>query len=224
MIIAWLIILTITFSGCRKKDTTKFHYYTRVHRNYQKADIIYEIYSNPSIIIENRAYWKKDDIVLNIKYGWNEERVQPLFSDLDGRNYKVVCFAIYLYLDRKAGIELCDDYKNFNKGILIGEIEKEVFLSDYYKAKLGKDNFFYADKPTFSPENEGIKLKLTPEYIKFIEESTDNNAKEFHFSFVNVYYNFNDNTYALDFFGKNDGIYIIYFYSEDTNLVHMSAF
>lgn len=65
------------------------------------------------------------------------------------------------------------------KSILIEEIDKEVFLSDYYKANLGKSNFFNSKPPIFSKENEGIKLKLTPEYINWIEKSTENYSKNF---------------------------------------------
>lgn len=122
---------------------------------------------------------KKNDIVLNIKYGWNEARIESLLNSVDNKQYELICFASYIYLERQPSNSICDDYKNFEKSILIEEIDKEVFLSDYYKANLGESNFFNSKPPIFSKENEGIKLKLTPEYINWIEESTENYSKNF---------------------------------------------
>lgn len=109
------------------------------------------------------------------------------------------------------------------KSILIEEIDKEVFLSDYYKANLGKSNFFNSKPPIFSKENEGIKLKLTPEYINWIEKSTENYSKKFYFAVVPIYYDSTNNKYLLSFGSKYDGIEIEYHYDEEKNLVHMNA-
>lgn len=221
-----LFILTISFSGCRKIDTTEIRDWTYDNVSYQKAEIIYEIYSEPRKIIDGYRYWKKDDIVLNIKYGWNEEKIEYTFTHYENDNYKLICFASYIYVEighQNIGNSVCDDYKNFENSIFIEEIEKEVFLSDYYKANIGKKSFFYTKKPTFSNENEGIKLKLTSDYIEWIEESTFNYNKEFHFSVVPVYYNLTTNKYNLDFGGKYDGIKITYNYDEDKKLASISV-
>ena len=169
------------------------------------------------------AYFEKNDIMLNIKYGWNEARIESLLNSVDNKQYELICFASYIYLERQPSNSICDDYKNFEKSILIEEIDKEVFLSDYYKANLGESNFFNSKPPIFSKENEGIKLKLTPEYINWIEESTENYSKKFYFAVVPIYYDSINNKYLLDFGSKYDGIEIKYHYDEEKKLVYMYA-
>ena len=208
--------------GCKIEEKTELHFYTRPHTNYQKADIIYEMYGDPTKII-NGFYFEKNDIVLNIKYGWNEERIELLLNNVDNKQYELICFASYIYLERKPSNPLCDDYKNFENSILIEEIDKEVFLSDYYKANFGESNFFKSEPPIFSEENEGIKLQLTPEYIKWIEESTEHYTKRFYFAVVPIYYDSINNNYYLDFGSKYDGIEIKYQYDEEKKLVYMNA-
>ena len=218
----FLLVFGLCLVGCKIEENTELHFYTRPHTTYQKADIIYEIYGDPTKII-NGFYFEKNDIVLNIKYGWNEERIELLLNNVDNKQYELICFASYIYLERKPSNPLCDDYKNFENSILIEEIDKEVFLSDYYKANFGESNFFKSDPPMFSEENEGIKLKLTPEYIKWIEESTEHYTKRFYFAVVPIYYDSINNNYYLDFGGKYDGIEIKYQYDEEKKLVFMNT-
>ena len=161
--------------------------------------------------------------ILNIKYGWNEERIEFLLNCVDDKENELICFASYLYLERPPLNPRCDDYKNFENSIFIEEIDKEVFLSDYYKATFGESHFFKPDPLMFSEENEGIKLQLTPEYIKWIEESTEHNLKRFYFAVVPVYYDSINNNYYLDFGAKYDGIEIKYQYDEEKKLVYMNA-
>lgn len=216
------VMLIMCLSGCERVKKDGLHYYTRPHTNYQIAHIIYEIYGNPTKVIDG-YYFKKDDIVLTIKYGWNEEKIESLLNFHDKKQYELICFASYIYLDRQSLNNICDDYKNFEKGILIEEIEKEVFLSDYYKANFGKGNFFKSTPPIFSEENEGLKLKLTPEYIKWIEESTERYSKIFYFAVAIIYYDLINNVYLLDFGDDYDGIKIKYQYDEDGKLVYIYA-
>ena len=68
-----------------------------------------------------------------------------------------------------------------------------------------------------------IKLKLTPEYINWLEESTENYSKVFYFAVVPIYYDSTNNKYLLSFGSKYDGIEIEYHYDEEKNLVHMNA-
>lgn len=172
------LMFIMCLAGCEREEKTELHFYTKPNVNYQMAYIIYEIYGDPTKIIDG-FYFEKNDIVLNIKYGWNEARIESLLNSVDNKQYELICFASYIYLERQPSNSICDDYKNFEKSILIEEIDKEVFLSDYYKANLGESNFFNSKPPIFSKENEGIKLKLTPEYINWIEESTENYSKNF---------------------------------------------
>ena len=216
------LIFIMCLIGCKRNEKTELHFYTRPHTNYQIAGIIYEIYGDPTKII-NGFYFEKNDIVLNIKYGWNEARIDFLLNSVDDKQYELICFASYIYLERQPSNPLCDDYKNFEKSILIEEIDKEVFLSDYYKANYGKGNFFNPTLPIFSKENEGIKLKLTPEYINWIEESTEHYSKTFYFAVVPIYYDSVNNNYLLDFGAKYDGIEIEYHYDEEKKLVYMNA-
>ena len=67
------------------------------------------------------------------------------------------------------------------------------------------------------------KLKLTPEYINWIEESTENYSKKFYFAVVPIYYDSINNKYLLDFGSKYDGIEIKYHYDEEKKLVYMYA-
>lgn len=220
IIILLLIISVVGLSGCTKKDSTKIHSWTSGSISYQLAEIIYEIYAEP-IEVDNGCYFEKDDIVLNIKYGWNEDKIENPFLDYERNNYKLICFATYFYLQQAN--RMVDDYKNIEDGILIEEIEKDVFLSDYYRAKLGKSCFLYTEKPTFSKENEGIKLKLTSKYIEWIENSTNKSSKEFKFAVFAVYYNYNTNKYELYDGDRFDGIEILYHYNEEKKLVYMYA-
>lgn len=208
--------------GCKIEEKTELHFYTRSHTNYQIAGIVYEMYGEPTKIIDG-FYFEKNDIVLNIKYGWNEERIEFLLNCVDDKENELICFASYLYLERPPLNPRCDDYKNFENSIFIEEIDKEVFLSDYYKATFGESHFFKPDPLMFSEENEGIKLQLTPEYIKWIEESTEHNLKRFYFAVVPVYYDSINNNYYLDFGAKYDGIEIKYQYDEEKKLVYMNA-
>lgn len=73
ILITLLFILVISFSGYRRKNNTELHYWTTGDVTYQTAEIIYEIYGDPTKIIDG-FYFEKNDIVLNIKYGWNEEK------------------------------------------------------------------------------------------------------------------------------------------------------
>lgn len=216
------LIVIICLAGCKIEEKTELHFYTRPNTNYQMAYIIYEIYGEPTKII-NGFYFEKNDIVLNIKYGWNEAKIESLLNGANNKQYELICFGSYIYLERQPSNSICDDYKNFEKSILIEEIDKEVFLSDYYKANLGKSNFFNFKPPIFSKENEGIKLKLTPEYINWLEESTENYSKVFYFAVVPIYYDSTNNKYLLSFGSKYDGIEIEYHYDEEKNLVHMNA-
>ena len=186
--------------------------YNIIYRFY----IIYELYGDTTKIIDG-FYFEKDDIVLNIKYGWNEEKIEYSFANVEIDNYKLICFVSYICLERYRSYNPCDDYKNFDKSILIEEIDKEVFLSDYYKANFGKSNFFKSEPPIFSEENEGIKLKLTPEYLNWIVESTENYSKKFYFAVVPIYYDSINNKYLLYFGSKYDGIEIEYHYDEEKN-------
>ena len=216
------LIVIIGLAGCKIKEKTELHFYTRPNTNYQMAYIIYEIYGEPTKIIDG-FYFEKNDIVLNIKYGWNEAKIESLLNGANNKQYELICFGSYIYLERQPSNSICDDYKNFEKSILIEEIDKEVFLSDYYKANLGKSNFFNSKPPIFSKENEGSKLKLTPEYINWIEKSTENYSKKFYFAVVPIYYDSTNNKYLLSFGSKYDGIEIEYHYDEEKNLVHMNA-
>ena len=222
----FLVFLSLMFImclvGCEKEEKTKLHFYTRPHTNYQIAGIIYEIYGDPTKIIDG-FYFEKNDIVLNIKYGWNESRIEYFLNSVDDKQYELICFASYIYLERQPENSICDDYKNFEKSILIEEKDKEVFLSDYYKANFGESNFFNSSPPIFSEENEGIKLKLTAEYIKWIEEQIEHYSKRFYFAVVPIYYDSINKKYFLDFGSKYDGIEIEYTYDEEKNLVYMNA-
>ncbi len=216
------VIFIMCLVGCKIEEKTELHFYTKPHVNYQSAEIIYELYGDPTKIIDG-FYFEKDDIVLNIKYGWNEEKIEYSFANVEIDNYKLICFVSYICLERYRRYNPCDDYKNFDKSILIEEIDKEVFLSDYYKANFGKSNFFKSEPPIFSEENEGIKLKLTPEYLNWIEESTENYSKKFYFAVVPIYYDSINNKYLLYFGSKYDGIEIEYHYDEEKKLVYMNA-
>lgn len=220
----FLLVFGLCLVGCEREENTELHYYTKAHVNYQNSEIIYELYGDPLKIIDG-FYFEKDDIVLNIKYGWNEEKIDYSFTNVENDNYKLICFASYIYLEleRHFSHETCNDYKNLDNCILIDEISKEDFLSDYYRVNLGKSTFLKTDPPIFSKENKGIKLELTPEYIKWLEESTDNYSKTFCFSVVPVYYDSINNQYELDFGAKYDGIEIKYHYDEEKKLVYMNA-
>ena len=216
------VIFIMCLVGCKIEEKTELHFYTKPHVNYHSAEIIYELYGDPTKIIDG-FYFEKDDIVLNIKYGWNEEKIEYSFANVEIDNYKLICFVSYICLERYRGYNPCDDYKNFDKSILIEEIDKEVFLSDYYKANFGKSNFFKSEPPIFSEENEGIKLKLTPEYLNWIEESTENYSKTFYFAVVPIYYDSINNKYLLYFGSNYDGIEIEYHYDVEKNLIYMNA-
>lgn len=218
----FLLVFCLCLVGCEREEKTELHFYTKPNVNYQIAHIIYEMYGESSKIIDG-FYFEKNDIVLNIKYGWNEEKIDYSFTNVENDNYKLIGFASYIYLERQPVNSICDDYKNFEKSILIEEIDKDIFLSDYYKANFGESNFFKSSPPIFSEENEGIKLQFTPEYIKWIEESTEHYTKRFYFAVVPIYYDSINNNYFLDFGGKYDGIEIKYQYDEEKNLVYMFA-
>lgn len=222
-----LVFITLIFilylTGCKIKEKTELHSYTKPNISYQIADILYEIYGDPTKII-NGFYYEKDDIVLNIKYGWNEATIEYFLNSIYNSNqYELICFATYIYLERQPSNTFCDDYKNFEKSILIEEIDKDVFLSDYYKANFGERQFFNSKPPIFSKENEGIKLKLTPEYIKWIEESRKWDRKIFYFAVVPICYDSINNKYKLFFGAKYDGIEIEYQYDEEKKLVYINA-
>lgn len=222
----FLVLMSLMFiiclAGCKIEEKTELHFYTTPNVSYQIAHIIYEIQGDPTKIIDG-FYFEKNDVVLNIKYGWNESRIEFFLNSVDDKQYELICFASYIYLERQPVNCICDDYKNFEKSIFIEEIDKDIFLSDYYKANFGESNFFKSSPPIFAEENEGIKLQFTPEYIKWIEESTEHYTKRFYFSVVPIYYDSINNYYYLDFGGKYDGIEIEYQYDEEKKLVYMFA-
>ena len=218
----FLLVFGLCLVGCKIEEKTELHFYTRPHTNYQIAGIIYEIQGDPTKIIDG-FYFEKNDVVLNIKYGWNESRIEFFLNSVDDKQYELICFASYIYLERQPVNSICDDYKNFEKSIFIEEIDKDIFLSDYYKANFGESNFFKSSPPMFSEENDGIKLQFTPEYIKWIEESTEHYTKRFYFAVVPIYYDSINNNYFLDFGSKYDGIEIEYNYDEEKKLVYMFA-
>ena len=43
---------------------------------------------------------------------------------VDDKQYELICFASYIYLERQPVNCICDDYKNFEKSIFIEEIDK----------------------------------------------------------------------------------------------------
>ncbi len=103
----------------------------------------------------------------------------------------------------------CNDYKNPDKGIFIDEIEKDVFFSEYYQARLGERILFNSNQPIFSSENKGIQIKLTPEYIEKIEQISDYD-KIFHFGVGAVYMHNTTKEYKVLFGSAKDGIEISY--------------
>ena len=78
----FLLVFGLCLVGCKIEENTELHFYTRPHTTYQIADIIYEMYGEPTKIIDG-FYFEKNDIVLNIKYGWNEERIELLLNNVD---------------------------------------------------------------------------------------------------------------------------------------------
>ncbi len=219
--ICLLFVISISLIGCHKKDPTKFHDWTTGNISYQSADIIYEIQSTPKEIINGFPYWEKDNIVLNIKYGWNAGKGISFEEIFEHPELELVCFASYIYWDYEH-TKICNDYKKLENAILIEEIEKEIFMLDYYKANLGKGNIFYVSEPKFSTENPGLKIELIPEYIDLIEKIT-NGYKDFRFAVAPIYYNSTNNEYVVDFAGEYDGFRISYCYDENKELVHMTV-
>ena len=218
----FLLVFGLCLVGCKIEEKTELHFYTRPNVNYQIAGIIYEIQGDSTKIIDG-FYFEKNDVVLNVKYGWNESKIEYFLNNVDDKQYELICFASYIYLERQPVNSICADYKNFEKSIFIEEIDKEIFLSDYYKANFGESNFFKSSPPMFSEENEGFKLQLTPEYINWIEESTEHHTKRFYFAVVPIYYDSINNNYFLDFGSKYDGIEIEYQFDEEKKLVYMNA-
>lgn len=81
---------------------------------YALNTIIYEISIDTTNMIEG-GYWEKDDIEINIKYGWNEEMLYYII-DYETEDTKLICFASYIYLEK---IYECDDYKNLENVFLL---------------------------------------------------------------------------------------------------------
>ena len=106
------LMFIMCLAGCEREEKTELHFYTKPNVNYQMAYIIYEIYGDPTKIIDG-FYFEKNDIVLNIKYGWNEARIESLLNSVDNKQYELICFASYIYLERQPSNSICDDYKNF---------------------------------------------------------------------------------------------------------------
>ena len=90
------VIFIMCLVGCKIEEKTELHFYTKPHVNYQIAHIIYEMYGEPSKIIDG-FYFKKNDIVLNIKYGWNEAKIESLLNNVDNKQYELICFGIYIF-------------------------------------------------------------------------------------------------------------------------------
>ena len=149
LVCMFLLVFGLCLVGCEREKKTELHFYSREHVTYQIGAILYEIYGDPEKIIDG-FYFEKNDIVLNIKYGWNEEKIEWIIPSVDSKQYELICFAIYIYLEQDPLNTICDDYKNCENSIFIEEIDKEVFLSDYYKANFGKGNFFNPALPIFS--------------------------------------------------------------------------
>lgn len=141
----FIVFITLIFilylTGCKIKEKTELHSYTKPNVSYQIADILYEIHGDPTKLI-NGFYYKKNDIVLSIKYGWNEATIEYFLNSIYNSNqYELICFATYIYLERQPSNTLCDDYKNFEKSILIEEIDKDVFYQIIIKQILEKGIF-----------------------------------------------------------------------------------
>lgn len=90
------LIVIICLAGCKIEEKTELHFYTRPNTNYQMAYIIYEIYGEPTKIIDG-FYFEKNDIVLNIKYGWNEAKIESLLNGANNKQYELICFGSYIF-------------------------------------------------------------------------------------------------------------------------------
>ena len=58
------LIFIMCLIGCKRNEKTELHFYTRPHTNYQIAGIIYEIYGDPTKII-NGFYFENNDSLID---------------------------------------------------------------------------------------------------------------------------------------------------------------
>ena len=55
------LMFIMCLAGCEREEKTELHFYTKPNVNYQMAYIIYEIYGDPTKIIDG-FYFEKSDL------------------------------------------------------------------------------------------------------------------------------------------------------------------
>ena len=206
-----ILIFLLFTTGCKSRyvDAQGIHCWTSGIRTHRTGTIVYEVYSEPTKIIDEFSYWDKDNIVLNIKLGWDESRKNSLYPDsYSFRGYhELVTFAMYISWDPLCGgFFEYSDYKNPDDKMYIGEIDKDIFLSDVYRAEPGESRLFYKKKANFDEDNKGFDFKITSEIIDITLSGMYNNHGQFKLNLVPVFYDPDTRKYKVTFFGSRDGI------------------
>ena len=219
-----ILIFLLFTTGCKSRyvHDQGIHCWTSGVRAGRSDTIVYEVYSEPFKIIDKRSYWNKENVVLNIKFGWDEKRKYKLSPNL---NDELVTFAMYISWDTLCrGAFEYSDYKNPDDKMYIGEIDKDIFLSDVYRAEPGESRLFYKKKANFDEDNKGFDFKITSEIIDITLSGMYNNHDCFMFNLAPVYYKSDTNKYIVDFFLRFDGVNIC-LSDEDVEdqLIHLFA-
>ncbi len=225
VVIILLIICLCFITGCRKQYPNSYTYWTTGATYKQYANIIYDVNSTPLKDYEGYPCWDINNIVLNVKIGWNEQRNEKEFEYYNEgeENFQLVTFASYImshYLIE--GLYDYSDYKKPNDGIFISEIDKDVFLSDVYKAKLGESSFLHTDKPTFNKENLIFPVTIPSELIDQYIINKNLESKNFKYCLAPVYKNLTTGEYRVDYMGQYDGVRLSITFTSDSELIYLT--
>lgn len=220
LLLLLIISSTLWLNGCIYSNQKLYIEYESQPAYGYTPQIIYNVKIVPTKVVKNKAYWDKDNIVLNVKYGWtpilyiyDENNIS---DDNDFENYELVTFATYIvygsYLDYDAYDSWenlfydLKDYRDPIDGVLVEEIPKDVFLSEDYEVFFGRQYLFKKDEPAIFNENNKAKpFKIDSSIIKALQ---DNNYTSFKFICAPVYQNTITGEYRLDFKRKFNGFKI----------------